>query len=203
MKTGQIRPGVWALVASSVVTGALLVAACGGGGGASGSAVAHVGTTAPAATATTAAPSGGTGNSAKASAAAVKFASCVRAHGVPAFPDSAVNISPNGAVEFHTSGSGVSMSSPQMKSAMTACQHLIPHSNAGASAPSNGSTNQLVKYAQCMRSNGVPNFPEPNSSGRITVTQGTGNNSVDPSSPQYQSAAKACKSLEPPGFSGF
>jgi hypothetical protein len=50
-----------------------------------------------------------------------------------------------------------------------------------------------------MRAHGVPDFPDPNADGSITlkVTKGS---DLDPQSPTYQSALQSCKSLEPPGF---
>lgn len=49
-----------------------------------------------------------------------------------------------------------------------------------------------LKYATCMRSNGAPNFPDPNGQGLIQVNA-TG--SLDASSPQFQKAETACNSL--------
>jgi len=49
-----------------------------------------------------------------------------------------------------------------------------------------------------MRHNGVPGFPDPvNGQLRLTVTPG---GALDPNSPQFQAALRACKSLEPPGL---
>ena len=54
-----------------------------------------------------------------------------------------------------------------------------------------------LAYAQCMQSHGIKNFPEPNSSGQLTVTPGE--SLPDFNSPQFQAAAKACVSLHPAG----
>jgi hypothetical protein len=54
-----------------------------------------------------------------------------------------------------------------------------------------------LAYAKCMQSKGIKNFPEPNSSGQLEVTPGE--SLPDPSSPQFQAAAKACVSLRPAG----
>ena len=52
------------------------------------------------------------------------------------------------------------------------------------------------RYAACMRSHGVPQFVlEPTDNGTEIPTQG----SIDTKSPQYQSAAASCASLQPPG----
>jgi hypothetical protein len=47
-----------------------------------------------------------------------------------------------------------------------------------------------------MRSHGVSNFPDPNSKGQLLLPQ---DGSIDPSSPQFQSARQACQSLAPGG----
>jgi hypothetical protein len=194
------------LVAASVATGALLLAACGGGGAKTANAVAHVGSSAPTTAPISHGPAAGSGTASAAdSAAAVKFASCVRAHGVPNFPDSAVTIAANGAVEFRLTSGTVNPNSPQLKSAMQACQSLIPHAKASGSGPSTHSMDQLLKYVQCMRSHGVTDFPEPNSNGEIQVqiTGGAANNPLNPNSPQFQSASRACRSLQPAGLAGL
>lgn len=45
-----------------------------------------------------------------------------------------------------------------------------------------------------MRSHGEPNFPDPNSSGRLAISKSSG---INPSSSAYQTAATDCKSLNP------
>ncbi len=60
---------------------------------------------------------------------------------------------------------------------------------------------QALKFSACMRSHGVPSFPDPQFSGghvgiRIQGGPGTG---LDPRSPIFQAAQKAC-SAEVPGF---
>jgi len=52
---------------------------------------------------------------------------------------------------------------------------------------------QLVRYSQCMRTHGVTNFPDPTSSGGLTLDKST----IE--SPQYQTASQACRSLAPAG----
>jgi hypothetical protein len=60
---------------------------------------------------------------------------------------------------------------------------------------SNPTLEQAVKYAQCMRENGVTNFPDPDKNGRFMIAAG-----VDNKSPQAKKAQQACKSQEPPGI---
>jgi hypothetical protein len=53
-----------------------------------------------------------------------------------------------------------------------------------------------AKFAACVRKNGVPNFPDPNGQGVIQFGSGSG---VDPSSPKFQAAMKACRKVLPNG----
>jgi hypothetical protein len=53
-----------------------------------------------------------------------------------------------------------------------------------------------VRFTACMRSHGVPNFPDPDSRGTITITVST---SLDPRSPGFQRAAADCQHLLPAG----
>lgn len=69
-------------------------------------------------------------------------------------------------------------------------------SGGGSSSPS-GTADRGLAYAQCMRRNGVPKFPDPQG-GRILVGAGSG---VDPRSPAFQKAQEACKDLSPQGQS--
>jgi hypothetical protein len=57
---------------------------------------------------------------------------------------------------------------------------------------------QLVRFAECMRAHGEPDFPDPVQSGN--GVQLRLNNNVDPRSPQFQAAQKACASYAPPGI---
>jgi hypothetical protein len=65
-----------------------------------------------------------------------------------------------------------------------------------SSSSSNPTLEKAVKYAQCMRENGVTNFPDPNKNGRFVIAAGGPNRN----SPQFKKAQQACKSQEPPGI---
>jgi hypothetical protein len=53
-----------------------------------------------------------------------------------------------------------------------------------------------LKYAQCMRGDGVPNFPDPNAGGGFLFNVGAG---IDPSSPAFKAAQAKCMKLMPGG----
>jgi hypothetical protein len=121
---------------------------------------------------------------------AVKFAQCMRAHGVN-MPDP----------KFSDGGRGVSISIPRgvskekVDKAQAACKQYLPN---GGEPPKVDPkiTEQLRKFAQCMRAHGVPKFPDPQTSngGGIAINA---DNGVNPESPTFKAAEKACKSLMP------
>jgi hypothetical protein len=61
---------------------------------------------------------------------------------------------------------------------------------------------QAVKFAQCMRKNGVKGFPDPDSSGRLTLDGVVNGSSLDPDSAAWKKAITACRDLQPAGFAG-
>jgi hypothetical protein len=61
---------------------------------------------------------------------------------------------------------------------------------------------KAVRFAECMRRNGVSAFPDPDASGRLTIDGVVNGSSVDPSSATWKQAIAACKDLEPSGFTG-
>jgi hypothetical protein len=77
----------------------------------------------------------------------------------------------------------------------------------GSSDGSGGGTNathheQAMKFAECMRKNGVEQFPDPDASGGLTIDGIVNGSSLDPSSPAWKQAIAACKDQQPPGFTG-
>jgi hypothetical protein len=59
-----------------------------------------------------------------------------------------------------------------------------------------------VKFAECMRHNGLSNFPDPDASGKLTIDAVANGSSLDTSTPTFKQAISACKDLEPAGFVG-
>lgn len=74
-------------------------------------------------------------------------------------------------------------------------------SGAPATAGSAASAHQnAVRFAQCIRSNGVTQFPDPDSSGQFAYGIPSRSSPLDPSTPAWQHAIGACKDVEPAGF---
>ena len=61
---------------------------------------------------------------------------------------------------------------------------------------------KAVKFAECMRTNGVGAFPDPDASGALTIDAVANGSSVDTSSAAFKQAVSTCKDLEPSGFTG-
>lgn len=73
------------------------------------------------------------------------------------------------------------------------------HSSAGGSPSRGGSRSaSLVAYAACIRSHGVPNYPDPDSSGELAKTDA---HQLGVSTSEYQAAQDACRHLVPTGGS--
>jgi hypothetical protein len=124
----------------------------------------------------------------------VAFAQCMRSHGVPSFPDPV-----EGRVTMRGGpNSALNPSSPQFKTASEACKSLAPHPNVSP-AQSAEFQAQALKFSACMRSHGLPNFPDPSFSGGTVQLSIKAASGIDPGSPQFQSAQKACQSLQPGG----
>jgi hypothetical protein len=72
----------------------------------------------------------------------------------------------------------------------------------GSSNSAAANRQQAVKFAQCMRDNGVREFPDPDASGQLTLDGIANGSSVDPNTAAFKQAISACKDLEPAGFIG-
>lgn len=85
------------------------------------------------------------------------YARCVRSHGVPDFPD------PNSAGQFNkTTVQQLSAGNAQYQTATQTCAHLLPNSGGGPTAAElRQEWTGMASFARCMRSHGVPNWPDP------------------------------------------
>jgi hypothetical protein len=82
---------------------------------------------------------------------AVKFAECIRAHGVPHFPD------PDAKGDFVF---GIDVTPAVWQKAVIACKDLEPPGAlSGKRSPKQQSA--ALRFAACVRANGVKDFPDP------------------------------------------
>jgi hypothetical protein len=179
------------IIASLVAAAALSLLAAGCGGG-----------NAPA-VATGSMTTNAAGSSAGATTPAtglVAFASCMRSHGVPNFPDPA---SSGGIPKPAVVSAFQAVSKSQGDAAQRACDHLVPAGGLSGQ-PVQTITPQdrqdYLKAAACMRSHGFSNFPDPtfqNNDAQVNVPS-----TINQNSSQFTSAATICTKLIPAGLPG-
>jgi hypothetical protein len=218
------RPPRARLLAAAALLSGVLVAGC--GGGSTSPTVANVAssttsTSNPASKDTTSAATSRTATASSSSAATsnraggsspptqasleaeeLAFARCMRANGVPNFPDP----SAGGGFSLRVSVAGASSS--VFKAAQTKCDRLLPGGGlegiGSGPAPSAQTVEHWVKVAQCMRRHGVPNFPDPRTTVPSQPPAGGGvisdrdgvilvfPHTIDEQSPLFSRAAAAC-----------
>ena len=91
-------------------------------------------------------------------AKAVKFSECMRTHGVSAFPDP--NASGQLTIDAVANGSSVNTNAPAFKQALSTCKHLEPSGFTGVKRTPERQQAAL-KFAACIREQGVKDFPDP------------------------------------------
>jgi hypothetical protein len=131
-------------------------------------------------------------------AKALAYAQCMRSHGITDFPDPTVQDNAHEKSVGFSMPAGVDNSSPQFKSAAKTCQKQT-----GFGHPSPAVLQALMadglKFAECMRSHGITNYPDPVEHAN-NIQLGPGPDSgIDTNSPRYKAAQKACVSLLPNG----
>jgi hypothetical protein len=181
------RTGAAAIAAAAL---AVLAAACSSG---SASSAGPVGS-----------PPGGESAS---SPSAVSYSVCIRSHGVPNYPDP----SSSGTLP-KPDAQAFGVSSSQLSAAQRACQHLLPTFSGSLTASSlqqcylsdvcpqalvQQAVKDGLKFARCMRSHGVPRWPDPtiDSEGRPLFNI----NVPRPAPQQISSAINECERLEHAG----
>jgi hypothetical protein len=125
--------------------------------------------------------------------AAVALARCMRSNGVPNWPD------PSSSGAFDKSKltpQQLGASTAEVQAAQVACRHLLPNGGNGPTAAQvQHAKAQALRFSQCVRAHGVPNFPDPDRTGRIPDPATVG---VDQGSPKFRAANQACGRYRPP-----
>jgi hypothetical protein len=178
--------------ASLLALAALSLLAAGCGSGSSPSSVASIKSDAGGASSTSSTPSVPTAQSrTQMEQAAVAFAGCMRSHGVPGFPDPTT--SPHG---FKESLNPSKVHAAAFGPAEAACRHLLPAGgpSGGSPARSQAQIAEILAFARCIRSHGVPSFPDPTGSGELSHEM-LARAGVDVHQPAVVHAADACASI--------
>jgi hypothetical protein len=189
-RTGSPRARTAAAVIATAVL-ALLAAACGGSGSSTGS--------------RGSAKAGGSTTS----ASYVAYSACMRSHGVPNYPD------PDSSGQLpKPDAHHLGVSSSQLQATQQACQHLLPSTgrtiNAGSITDcmmADDCPQALVQhlldeersFARCMRSHGVPNWPDPtiDSQGRPVFAISISKDGFNPYSKPIWAKGNDCSHLMP------
>ncbi len=174
-----------------VLASVALLAGCGGASSSPG--VAHLSSS----TSSSSPASGGGSSSPESSAAAqeemVKFSQCMRTHGEPEFPEPT-----EGGIRIQNhNGHGPNPESSRFQAAEKACSKYAPSKVAPSPAEQAKMQEGALKFSACMRSHGVPNFPDPefhSGGGGVRVRIGRKGSGIDPNSPQFKAAQKTCQS---------
>jgi hypothetical protein len=132
---------------------------------------------------------------------AVRYSDCMRNHGVSGFPDPTKTANGGAALIIHAGpGSQFDPTSPAFQSAQQACAKLAPKGGLGSTGRIPAQAKQQgLRFSACMRSHGVPSFPDPVFSGngvRLNLNPGSG---INPASPAFKAAQKACGAPLPGG----
>jgi hypothetical protein len=143
------------------------------------------------------------------SASTVAYSACMRSHGVPNYPD------PDSSGQLpKPDAHHLGVSNSQLQAAQQACQHLLPNAGGAINA---GSVQQCMlaedcprplvqqvldeerRFARCMRSHGVPDWPDPisDSHGRPVFAISISKDGFNPYSQPIWAKGNQCSHLMP------
>lgn len=205
--SGERQSGAWSYrrssaVAIGLVGAALTLAACG-----SGSAAPHVASLGSTTTTTTAAARAQGGNSdasptttrpkGDATALLDEWATCMRSHGDPNQPDPTIDANgvihitwnpaiPGGYLGTNHGGQGNLGPGQYCRQYLSQAQAALD----GGEAPKLPTQAQLVAFAECMRANGISDFPDP-TNGNLSINRAAGGD-LNPDDPVFQRASRVC-----------
>lgn len=196
MKRESARPMAGIAVTAALV---LLATACSSGGSPSGS--------------------GGSRHAGGSSStrSAVGFSVCMRSHGVPNYPDPPQGAPPG--FPAVSSAQEVGVSTAQLQAAERACYHALPidantlgrlslaqceYIGDCPRALVQQAMTQLEKYARCMRSHGLPRWPDPiiGANGAPYFVISPSKVGFDPYSSQVEAKDRICTRVEHPAIGG-
>lgn len=135
----------------------------------------------------------------------LRVSQCIRAHGVPNYPDPPSR----GEMQSESSGNGsvtvngvkLDASAQTLQNAQRACAKYAPVGPLVSSSQLASIQQGSIRAAVCMRANGVPDFPDPSvTTGpgghglRISIGSGAGAN-LNPYSPAFKAAQAKCNKL--------
>lgn len=120
----------------------------------------------------------------------------MRAHGLSNFPDPSAGPGGEGfnGIDRVAGGlavDGITFTGPAAQAAMRACSRFLTPSGPPPQ-PTAAQKRAALRFAQCLREHGVPNFPDPDFARAPDKPKSGPPANVNPQSPAFQAAAKAC-----------
>jgi hypothetical protein len=135
---------------------------------------------------------------------ALAYSRCMRAHGVPRYPDpSRGNELPSGLPKVGYRQLGVS--SFEFAAAESACARVLPNGGRSSTAASQQLLSQMVSFSRCMRRGGVTGWPDPEigPGGKPGFDLIGIRPPVDTESTRFQQVLRACGHLVPHALGGI
>jgi hypothetical protein len=185
--------GMWKAKTIALVAAlSLALPACGGDGGDDGVATLGDGENAAGASASP---------SVDPEDALAEFAECMRENGVEDFPDP--QIDEDGGITIGIGGAEPREGAPSevdretLDAAMQECQPLLARGEGpGQISQEDRAAFQdaMIEYAQCMRDNGIEEFPDPEFTGDGGAMQQIGEG-IDPNSDEFRQADETCRPI--------
>jgi len=120
------------------------------------------------------------------------FSRCMRSHGVQHFPNpNSKGQLPKAQVDH------LQATDPQFVPAHRACSHLLPNGGQPTGAQVRQAWRDMRHFARCMRSHGVPRWPDPHFTSKqdhrpFFFTEEAG---INPNSPRVQATTHTCRHL--------
>lgn len=128
----------------------------------------------------------------------IDYAGCMRSHGVQRYPDpSKSNELPSGLPKV--SPQQLQVSDAQYQAAQNACAHLLPNGGQLTQSQSQQDLNAMRRFARCMRSHGVPTWPDPSNGPAGWGFDLVNSRGFDPDSQQIDNTMGVCQRALPHG----
>ncbi len=121
---------------------------------------------------------------------ALAYSECMRENGITDFPDPEKQ--GQGGISLGLPD-GMDPESEEFKAASAACEDLQPGPDGNETMDPEAYEARL-EYSECMRTNGITEFPDPEPGGGIIMSPDMG---FDTQSDEFQAAEEACEDLRP------
>ncbi len=126
-----------------------------------------------------------------------EWASCMRQHGYPNQADPTIDS--NGVIHINMSGIANSASFDIRGGACASYLTAASTALRGGQPLQKPDPAKLLKFSECMRSHGIPDFPDPNGQG-LSIQTHPGSD-LNPDNPTFKAASQTCaKKYGVPGF---